>query len=122
MLNSYRDLVVWQKAMELVKEIYILTEKFPKSEIFGITSQMRRCAVSIPSNLAEGFNKRYRKEFSQFTSIVFGSGGELETQIEASKMLKFAKLKDFESSDKLLEEVMRMLNRMITNLNNQPSR
>lgn len=79
---------------------------------------MRRSAVSIPSNIAEGFNRRFRKEFSQFAAIAFGSGGELETQLILSKELKFVREKDLMRSNKLLDEVMRMLNKLITNLNN----
>ncbi|MFA6183761.1 MAG: four helix bundle protein [Parcubacteria group bacterium] len=81
-LNSYRDLIVWQKAMELVTEIYKLTDKFPKEEIYGIVSQMRRCAISIPSNIAEGRRRDGKKDFRRFLIIAYGSGAELETQIE----------------------------------------
>lgn len=118
MLNSYKNLIVWQKSIELVKEVYILTKNFPKSEIFGLVSQMRRSAVSIPSNIAEGFNRRHRKEFSQFISIAFGSGAELETQILLAKSLGFLKEENFKKCEQLLEEVMKMLNKMITNLRN----
>ena len=102
--------------MDLVKEIYILTSKFPKSEIFSLTSQMRRSAVSIPSNIAEGFNRRHKKEFSQFISISFGSGAELETQILLAKSLRFSKEENFQKCEQLLVEVMKMLNKLITNL------
>lgn len=102
--------------MELTKEVYLLTEKFPKSELFGLTSQMRRSAVSIPSNIAEGFNRRHRKEFLQFAAISFGSGGELETQITLAQILKFTTLKDCQKCLGLLLEVMKMLNKLISNL------
>ena len=102
--------------MELAKEIYILTEKFPKSEIFGICSQMRRASVSIPSNIAEGFVRKHRKEFSQFISIAFGSGAELETQILLAKSLNFTEIKYFERCDLLLSEIMKMLNKLNSNL------
>jgi len=117
MLNSYKELIVWQKSMELVKEIYFLTKEFPKSEIFGLTSQMRRAAISIPSNIAEGFNRRHKKEFTQFISIAFGSGAELETQILLSESLKYGKEEDLKKCDALLCEVMKMLNKLIANLN-----
>jgi four helix bundle protein len=81
-LNSYKDLIVWQRAMELVVEIYKLTDKFPKEEIYGIISQMRRCAISIPSNIAEGRRRDGKKDFRRFLIIAYGSGAELETQIE----------------------------------------
>lgn len=79
MINSYKDLIVWQKSFDLVRQIYQLTDNFPKMEIYGLTSQMRRAAISIPSNIAEGFVRKHTKEFSQFVSIAFGSGAELET-------------------------------------------
>lgn len=95
MINSYKDLIVWQKSFELVIEIYKLTNLFPKSEIYGLVSQMRRCVVSIPSNIAEGFIRKHRKEYAQFISIAFGSGAELETQLLLSKELKFVSEEEF---------------------------
>jgi len=115
-INSYKDLIVWQKAVDLVVEIYKLTENFPKSEMYGITSQMRRSAVSMPSNIAEGRRRGSRKDFRQFLIISYGSGAELETQIEIVKKLPFGESVDFEKADSLLLEVMKMLNKMITNL------
>jgi four helix bundle protein len=87
MIKSYRDLTVWQKAIELVIKIYALTDKFPTEERFGLTSQMRRAAVSIPSNIAEGNFRRSTKDYVQFLKIAFGSGAELETQLEIIKRL-----------------------------------
>ncbi|GAJ04402.1 unnamed protein product, partial [marine sediment metagenome] len=81
--------------MELVVEIYKLTDKFPRSELYGLTSQKRRAAVSIPSNIAEGYVRKHRQEYIQFLRIAFGSGGELETQVIIAKRLKFASTKDF---------------------------
>jgi len=115
-VNSYKDLIVWQKAMDLVLEIYILTEKFPKEEIYGLVSQMRRATVSIPSNIAEGRSRGYRKGYRQFLLNAYGSGGELETQIEISKRLPKTKNLDYSKIDNLLEEVMKMLNKMINTL------
>ena len=86
-INTYRDLIVWQKSMDLVVEIYKLTKNFPKSEIYGLTSQMKRCAVSIPSNIAEGRRRGSRKDYRHFLIIAYGSGAELETQIEIVKRL-----------------------------------
>ena len=114
---SYKDLVVWQKSMDLVTEIYALTEQFPISEQYGLTSQMRRCAVSIPSNIAEGRKLGSKAEFRRFPLMSFGSGAELETQIEIGKRLKFGRNLSFEKVDGLLDEVMRMLNKMIHNMN-----
>src|SRR3990167_3497670 len=88
-MKSYRELFVWQKGMDVVTEIYRFTEKFPKTEIYGLVSQMRRSAVSIPSNIAEGYARKYKQEYIQFLRIAFGSGAELETQIIIAKNLQF---------------------------------
>ncbi len=116
-ITTYKDLIVWQKAMELVVEVYKLTELFPKSEIYGLVSQMRRCVVSIPSNIAEGRRRGSRKDYRHFLLISYGSGAELETQIEIAKRLMFSKSDDFVKIDALLSEIMKMLNRIISNLN-----
>lgn len=115
-INTYKDLVVWQKSMDLVVEVYKLTEDFPRSEIYGLTSQMRRCAVSIPSNIAEGRRRGTRKDYRHFLIIAYGSGAELETQIEIAKRLPFGKNLDFIKVENLLDEVMRMLNKMLSTL------
>lgn len=116
-INSYRDLVVWKKSIELVVEVYKLTDCFPREEIFGISSQMRRCSVSIPSNISEGSYRGTRKDFSHFLRIAYGSGAELETQIEVSKRLPKMKSLDYSKADILLSEVMKMLNKLIKSLN-----
>src|SRR3989344_5311138 len=87
-IASYKELIVWQKSVELVEHIYHLTKKFPKEEVYGLVSQMRRASVSIPSNIAEGRLRRSKKDFIQFLQIAFGSGAELETQIIISKKSK----------------------------------
>ena len=120
MLKSYKDLIVWQKSIELVSEIYRLTEKFPQSEIYGLTSQMRRAAVSIPSNIAEGYSRKSRNEYSQFIKISFGSGAELETQLILAENLKFTSAEKSAKVKLLLEEIMRMLNRLYSSLNPKP--
>jgi four helix bundle protein len=76
-INSYKDLIVWQRSIELVIALYELMEKYPKEEIYGLTNQSRRAAVSIPSNIAEGRYMSTKKDFSQFLRIAFGSGAEL---------------------------------------------
>lgn len=119
-INSYKDLIVWQKAMDLVVEIYRLTEFFPKSEMYGLCSQMRRCSVSIPSNIAEGRKRSGRKDYRHFLTIAYGSGAELETQIEIVKRLPFGNVIVFNQSDSLLNEIMRMLNAMIARLKDPP--
>ncbi len=115
-MKTYQDLIVWQKSIELVVAIYKLTGKFPKEEVYGLTSQIQRAAVSIPSNIAEGKMRSGNIEFKRFLLIAFASGAELETQIFISKKLpKTAKL-DYNNIDSLLEEVMRMLNKLISQL------
>jgi len=103
--------------MVLVREIFRLTEKFSKSELYGLVSQMRRAAVAIPSNIAEGYGRRSRKEYTRFYSIAYGSGLELETQLILSKDLKLAPELGFQKSEILLSEVLKMLNFMIAKLN-----
>ena len=111
--TSYKNLRVWQKSMDLVREIYFITEKFPSSENFGLTSQMRRAAIAIPSNIAEGQRRGHQKEFLQFLFISYGSGAELETQIEICKNIEKLKSFDYSKVDLVLEEVMKMLNVLI---------
>lgn len=115
-MKSYKELEVWKKSMELVKMIYNLTQHFPSSEIYGLTSQLRRAAVSIPSNIAEGYHRGYRKEYVKFLYIAFGSGAELETQLELARSLALAAPERFKEADNLLQEVMKMLNGLIHSL------
>jgi len=111
-IESYKNLIVWQKSIDLVVTIYKLTDQLPKSELYGLTSQMRKCAVSIPSNIAEGSRRGSRKDFRNFLLIAYGSGSELETQIEITKRLSFSKDSNCNKADSLLNEIMRMLNKM----------
>ena len=115
-INSYKDLIVWEKSMKLVKSVYEITANFPKEEIYGLSSQMKRSAVSIPSNIAEGKRRGTRKDYRQFLIIAYGSGAELETQIEIAKMLALGKNANYDTIDKALEEVMKMLNKLISSL------
>ncbi len=112
-IQSYKDLIVWQRSIELVQSIYQLTTLFPKSELFGITSQMRRAVVSIPSNIAEGYARRSHKEYLQFFAIAYGSALELETQLIICEKLKLVSNDKFEPSQSLLEEVIKMLYVMV---------
>lgn len=116
MVHSYKELIVWQKSIELVINIYGLTEKFPKEEIFGLTSQIKRAAVSISSNIAEGRYRGTRTDYLHFLRMSYGSGAELETQLEISKRLLKTKNLNYNIVDSLLEEVMKMLNVMINKL------
>lgn len=115
-MSSYKELIVWQKSYQLTLEIYSATKKFPKEELFGLISQMRRCAVSIPSNIAEGNGRFGKKEHIQFIRIAFGSGSELETQILLSKDLKYISQLEYDKLNILLSEVMRMLNKLVSSL------
>ncbi len=110
MENTYKNLIVWQRAVELVIAIYELTFHFPNSEQYGLTSQIRRAAVSMPSNIAEGKTRRTGKDFRHFLTMAFASGAELETQLIIAKRLGFAKPELYLKADTLLNEVMKMLN------------
>ncbi|MDF1592838.1 MAG: four helix bundle protein [Desulfobacterales bacterium] len=109
-LKSYRDLEVWQKAMDLVVICYRMAEKFPKNEIYGLAGQLQRAAVSIPANIAEGRQRQYSKEFLQHLSIAYGSLAEVETHVQIAGRLNYI---DDEQIDNLLNktaEIGRMLN------------
>lgn len=116
MIKAYKDFIVWQKSIDLAVKIYTLTTKFPKDEIYGLSSQMKRSSVSISSNIAEGRLRNTRKEFIQFLRIAIGSAGELESQIEIVKRLSFVEKVDYNDIEKLIEEVIKMLNSMISKL------
>jgi len=115
-MSSYKELTVWQKSYQLTLEIYSATKKFPKEELFGLVSQMRRCSVSIPSNIAEGNGRFGQKEHAQFIRIAFGSGSELETQLLLSKDLKYISQLEYDKLNILLSEIMRMLNKLASSL------
>ena len=110
--NSYRDLIVWQKSMDLAKQIYFITKDFPKEEVYGLTSQIRRCAVSIPSNIAEGKGRGGDKEFVRFLQISLGSLYELQTQIELAK--EFGFIQNGDTLFNLSFELEKMINSLIT--------
>lgn len=112
-IQSYKELIVWQKAIKLVQLIYELTASFPKNEQFCLTSQIRRAIVSIPSNIAEGYARRSHKEYLQFYSISYGSALEVETQLIISRKLNFGDIKAYSIAENLLEEVIKMLFVMI---------
>jgi len=118
MVQSYRDLVAWHKAMELVTEIYRVTKQFPKEELFGLMSQLRRAAVSIPSNIAEGKGRLSKGEFRQFLGNARGSLAEVETQIVIAQNLSYL---DETETNKLLamvEEVGKVLNGLLSAVKN----
>ena len=115
-MSTYKDLIVWQKSYKLTLDIYSATKKFPKDELFGLVSQMRRSSVSLPSNIAEGNGRFSKKDHLQFIRIAYGSGAELETQLLLSKDLKYISEDDYMKIDDLLSEIMRMLNKLISSL------
>ena len=116
-INSFKDLRIWQLGMDIVTSVYSITRSFPKDELYGLTSQMRRCSVSIPSNIAEGFLRKHDKEYHQFLRIALGSSGELETQVEIACKLELLNTK---TRDELLEQIdhtRRMILNLIKKLN-----
>lgn len=113
-MNSYKDLIVWQKSMELCVGVYKTTQNFSKSELYGITSQIRRCAISLPSNIAEGQRRGHKAEYIQFLRISYGSGAELETQLLIALKIGYLKQNDFDHLNATLQEIMKMLNKLIS--------
>ncbi len=120
-VHSYKELRVWQKAMEVVVAVYRLTDEFPRHEIYALTAQMRRAAVSIPSNIAEGYRRGTRKEYRNFLLISFGSGSELETQLELSVRIGYVTADAARDTVTMLDEVLRMLNVMVHKLATGPT-
>ena len=112
-MNTHKDLIVWKKGIELVKNIYLITNSFPNSEQFGLISQMRRCAVSIPSNIAEGCGRNSNKELIHFLYIALGSSSELETQIIISAELNFLENEKATECLNLLNEIIKMITSLI---------
>lgn len=112
--TTFKDLIVWQKSYQLVKEIYRITGNFPKEELYGLSQQLRRAAIAIPSNIAEGYGRQHNKEYKQFLSIAYGSLCEMETQYLISVDLGFIS-KDV-TVEGLMKEVGSMLYRMLNPL------
>ena len=108
-MTNFRKLLVWQKAMSLTTKIYNSTKTFPKEEVFGLTSQIRRCTVSIPSNIAEGIGRDSKNELLRFLAISAGSLFELQTQLEIAKNIHFLKEEEFNNLYEDSREVERML-------------
>ncbi len=114
MVKDYKDLLVWQKVMDLARQVYKLTSHFPKEEVYGLTSQIRRSAVSIPSNIAEGSARSGTKEFLQFLSIARGSAAELETQLLLASQLGYSA--ETEEILSVLTSVRQMINALMRSL------
>ena len=115
-VNSYQDFIVWQKATKLAIRTYKITQKFPAEEKYGLVSQLRRAAVSIPSNIAEGYRRAYPKEWAQFLRIAYGSGSEMETQFYISKELGYISQKDYLDVMDEMSEVMKIINALLNKL------
>lgn len=113
---SYKELTVWKKSMDLVVLVYEMTNSFPKHETYGLVAQMRRSAASIPSNIAEGNGRGTRKEYRQFLQIAYGSGAELETQLEVMRRLHYGTEKAIATAENILTEIMKMLNSLLSKL------
>lgn len=116
MIHTYKELVVWKKSVTLATLIYKITEKYPRDEIFGLSSQMRRASISISSNIAEGRTRGSRLEFIHFLNIAHGSCAELESQLFISNELKIVSQIDFKSASDTINELMKMLGVMISKL------
>jgi four helix bundle protein len=116
-INSFRDLIVWQKSMSLVTEIYSLTQGFPSSEIYALTSQVRRSAISIPSNIAEGYGRNSTGDYKRFLQIAAGSLFELQTQIEIALNLNYISKDIFDEFFEKTRELDRMLLSLIKKIN-----
>ena len=115
-MANFKELIVWQKSINLVTEIHRITEKFPSNEIYGLTSQLRRACVSVPSNIAEGNTRRSKADYLQFLRIARGSCSEIETQIIISKNLGFINDITFETLSFNIVEISKMINGLINSL------
>jgi len=116
MINSYKDLHIWQKGLKFCEKIYQVTKKFPTTEIYGLTSQIRRCSISIPSNIAEGNARGHITEYKQFLRVAFGSAAELETQLILAERIGYLTNEDFKKLNTNLEEIKKMLYSLIKSL------
>ena len=112
-MSSYKDLLVWQKSIQLVTEVYRLSKTLPKEEIYGLVSQMQRAAVSIPSNIAEGHDRNSDKEFSQFLCVARGSLAELETQLIIAKNLDYINQEQMTNISNNCYEIGKMTNGLL---------
>ena len=117
-IKTFRDLIVWQKSMRLVEEIYKVTNNFPSEEKFCLVQQLRKAAISIPSNIAEGYGRRATKDYKRFSQIAMGSIFEVLTQIEISKILGYLGDNTYSNAvESKVREIERMLSSLINKLN-----
>ena len=113
-IGHYKNLIVWQKSIDLVDQVYLLTRQFPKNEVYGLASQMQRSAVAIPSNIAEGQSRNRLKEYLQFLGVAYGSVAELDTQLIIAKR-QYPEF-NYVRGEELLLEILKMLSVIITKL------
>lgn len=119
-IQSFRELEVWQLAMEFVEHVYTLTDRFPQHELYGLTGQMRRAAVSTPSNVAEGSRQGRTGALIRYLRHALGSNAELETQIEIARRLRYVEAQDLRAVQELTVRVAMMLNKLVANLKKRP--
>src|SRR3954466_15307466 len=115
-MTNYKNLEVWKKSMQLVKQVYLLTKEYPKEELFALTSQTKRAVVSIPSNIAEGMGRNYKKNTIQFVHIARGSMYELETLLNIAVMVDIISEEKFAVFPPLIDELLKMMNGLIKSL------
>lgn len=115
-IKSFKELRIWQQGIEIVKDVYALTRDFPKEELYGITSQMRRAAISIPANIAEGFKRYHGKEYKQFLHIALGSAAELETLLIIAHELGYLNAEALRISQDKLTSVSKMISTLLGKL------
>ncbi len=114
---GYKDLTIWQKSIHFAVDVIKLTKSFPKDEIYGLTSQIRRAVVSIPSNIAEGNERNSKKEFNQFLHVALGSAAELSTQLSIAKELQYIEQSTFTEIESRLLEIQKMIHGLIKTVN-----
>ena len=117
-MGDYRDLVVWQRSMELVKLVYGLTKQLPREETFALSNQLRRAVVSIPSNIAEGYGRNSKQDYLRFLNIARGSKNEVETQLQICLMLDYLRPEAIAEAQAVCTEVGKMLNALIASIEN----
>ena len=115
-MKSYRDLIVWQKSMRLVTRIYLITKELPKNELYGLTSQIRRSSISLPSNIAEGYGRNSTNDYIRFLQIASGSLYEIQTQLQICRNLEYLSKDIFNEIYEQNREIERMLNSLIRKL------
>ncbi|MBC8275635.1 MAG: four helix bundle protein [Chloroflexi bacterium] len=120
-VKDYRDLKVWQTGIEIVDKVYTVTDRFPKDEIYGLTGQMRRAAISIPSNIAEGFARRHSKEYKQFLYFSLGSCAELDTHLVIANRRNYVMDDKLKEMAELINHEARMLATLVSRLGRAPS-